>query len=443
MRQYESTIDRVRDLMGPGNPVPADKVAGSWDDQLGQQGYQRIVAATGAGGGPAADTGTSAGRSRPSRLPGGLSPRGGKAWRILAPAGAGLAVVGLAVGITVAAGSHAAKPGTGGPAGKGADRSARVAADMPPWYVALSENSAIQVIATVHSSQTGQVLTQLPLPINLARGLGLADEPSGNAFLIYGGTPGGEGATYLLTVSADGRSAKLRRLPLVLVPPRSKWLVEGIAISPDGKQLAATLEQAGNSLKTRAEIRVYSLTGGPTRTWAAPSDPGSAFSPVWTGADQLTFVWQDHLYGSAQYFYLGNSEVRVLNTSAPGRDFVTDSTVISFETGKNSLIQTAGAGPADSPLAVALINVTSVGGSGTELLQLDEVSAASSVGKVLVSESRSYQGEVQEGLISAKCQVLGVAADGAMLAEDGGFGEIVDGTFTPLPHNSGVFAAAW
>jgi hypothetical protein len=225
--------------------------------------------------------------------------------------------------------------------------------------------------------------------------------------------------------------------------------VESVAISPDGSQLAALLEQEGKSLKTHGEIRVYSLTGGPTRTWTAPSDPGIAFSPAWTGSGQLSFVWQDQLYGSAAYLYGGRSQVRVLDTSAPGGNLLASTVIatggdmISTAPSSVGFIQSAGAGIADSPLVVAAPKDTSFGGHGTETLQLVELSATGSVLKVLVSNSKTYADEKQEGLISARCQVLAVAADGAMLAESPNFGEILNGTFTPLPHSAGVFAAAW
>jgi hypothetical protein len=436
MKQNDSTIDRVRELMAPANPVPPASGAGSWDDELGRRAYQRIVATTGTGDGELAAAGAGIGgrRSRPAGSP---SQRGGRARRFLAPVGAGLAVVGLAVGITVAVGSHSGGRGPGSPAGKHAP----LTAGMPPFYVTLSQDADLAIVASVHASRTGQPLTHVVIGTPGSGGLGITAEPSGRDFLIYSGLSRSPGyvATFLLQVSQDGKSARLQRLRLMLVPRGSNDWVEGIAVSPDGKQLAEVLAPGTGTLNVHAEIRVLSLTGGATRTWTAPADPGEAWSPVWTGPGQLTFVWQHNLQGNAAYFYLGKSEVRVLDTSAPGHNFLLGSKVIATETGRLSLIQSVGAGPADSPLDAAVIRVTSIGGSGTETLQLDELSGT----KVLTSSSASYSGEAQEGGISARCQILGVAPDGAMLAENGEFGEIVDGTFTPLPHNSGVFAAAW
>jgi hypothetical protein len=428
MNQHSSTIDRVRQLMAPGNPAPPGTAAGSWDDELGRQAYQRIVATSGI-----VDSGPAAVGGRRSRQADHQSPWRARAWRILAPVSAGLVVAGLAVGLTVATGSHSGQPGARTPAGEDAP----VTAGMPPLYVTLSQDAGFSVIASVHSSQTGKVLSQVTIgPIGSGL-IGIAAEPSGRAFIVYRGI-----ATYLLRVSDGGRSARLQQLRLALVPRGSNEWVEGIAVSPSGTKLAAVLQPPTGTLTTHAEIRVYSLTGGPTRTWTAPADPGEAWSPVWTGPAELTFVWQDHLYGNAQYFYLGNSEIRALDTSAPGNNFLR-STVIAKETGKLSLIQSAGAGQADSPLAAAVTSVTSVGGTGTEILRLEELSATGSVTKILTSSTTSYSGESQEGGISSSCQIMGVAADGAMLAKSPHFGRIVDGTFTPLPHNSGVFAAAW
>jgi hypothetical protein len=444
MSQQSSTIDRVRQLMEPGNPAPAGTAAGSWDDEQGQQAYRRIVAITGTGdGGSGSTTGAALRRQRGRHLLDGGSSASWRSWRssrTLAPVAAGLAVVALVVSLAVVGGSHSTRPG--GP-GKGGTK---VTTDMPSFYVTLSQDpSTTEVFASVHSSDTGQVLSQVAVGSLGLGGAGIAAEPSGHAFFIYQGLPGRrhELATFLLRVSDGGRSAKLQRLRFALVPRGSNDWVEGIAVSADGKHLAAVLQPGSGSLQTHPQIRVYSLTGGATQTWTAPGDAGSAWSPVWTGSTELTFVWQDHLRGSASNFYIGRSEVRVLTTRAPGHNFLLDSTVIATETTNLSMIQTAGAGPADSPLAAAVIQVTSIGGHGTETLQLDELSGTGAVTKVLTSNSTSYSGELQEGGISSRCQILGVAADGAMLAESPHLGRIVDGRFTPLAHSAGVFAAAW
>jgi hypothetical protein len=431
MNQQSSTIDRVRQLMGPGNPVPAGTTAGSWDDKQGQQAYQRIVAMTGAGDGT---HGWLGGPARPAR----------RAWRVLAPAGAGLAVVALVAGLIIVGGSHAKQPDAKPPL----SAAGTIASKVPAFYVTISGGSrgyASEMVAQVHSSQTGQILSQVAVGKLLGGvGNGVAAEPSPGDFLIWKtlGSPTGEVVTWQLSVSRDGRSLKLMHLPLVLLPRGSRDYVEGAAVSPDGSQVAAVLSPSSNSLAVHDAIRVYPLAGGATRTWTAPRDPGLAWSPVWTSDHQLTFVWQDHLRGSAEYFYVGRSQVRVLDTSAPGHNLLA-ARVLATEGGKFSLIQSLGAGSGDSPVVVAAIHVTSLGGHGTQTRQLAELSPSGSIMKVVAGNSVSYSSLEQEGLLSASCQVFATTPDGAMLAENPDFGRIVNGKFSPLADSAGTFSAAW
>jgi hypothetical protein len=459
MKQHDSTVERIRDLMAAGNPAPTGSTAVSSDDEQKQHAYQRIIAATqnSSGSGVIADTAVRNRRAGRRRLSGGLSTPGGRAWRGLAPLAAGLAVAALVVGLTVVGGSHSARPGTG----TSADETDPTASGVPQFYLTLANsggNGLTAPVVAVHSSQTGQVISRLEVGDHRGFVEGIAAEPPGRTFLayesIYTGTRKGnptgdkEVVLYRLRVSRDGHAIRSQRLRMVLMPPGShEWLM-GVAVSPDGSELAAAFSRGpSGSLTSHAAIRVYSLTGGGTKTWTAPGRLGTVFSPVWTSDHQLTFVWQDHLRGSAVYFYLGRSQVRVLNTSTPGHSLLA-SKVVMTEGGKFSLIQSLGAGSADSPVVVAVIHVTSLGGQGTETRQLVELSASASAGKVLVSTSHRYSGLQQEGLLSATCQVLGVTPAGAMLAESPHFGLIVNGKFTPVGHTAtgppaGVYAAAW
>jgi hypothetical protein len=444
VRQQNSNIDRVRQIMAPGNPVPESVASGAWNDEQGRQAHQRIMAVVQDTPGDAAPETASWGSAGDRRLPRGPAAPGRRFWRGMAPVAAGLAVVGLVAGLTLVGGSHPTRPGTGVPVSEGSFAASKV----PAYYVTLGFNAvpggvANEVLAEVHSSKTGQVLSYVA--VGTLGGLvgGVAAEPSHGDFLLYRTLNSGEVVTSVLHVSSDGRSVKLQHSPLVLEPSGSKELVQGIAVSPDGSKVAAVLMRGpANSLKTQGAIRVYSMTGGATRTWTAPRDPGSAWTPVWSSNRQLTFVWQDHLHGSARYFYVGRSEVRVLDTSAAGHSLLS-STVLPTEGAGLTLFQSLGAGSADSPVVVAVIAVTSLGGHGTEDRQLMEMSASGSVMKIVSTNSVKYSGLEQEGLLSAQCQVFAETPDGAMLADNPNFGMIVDGKFTPLAHSTGDWAAAW
>jgi hypothetical protein len=235
---------------------------------------------------------------------------------------------------------------------------------MPRFFaeLGLNANSSETLFAAVHDSQTGQQLSQISVPGVFGTSPNIAADGSDRTFIINATrpTPNGKNgvtALYRLRVAADGQSEKLTRLPVNLLPAGSNDVVDGIAVSPDGTSLAVGLQlyksAAGNSLDSHGEIALYSLTGGPTRTWTAPGDAtASPWSLVRIGASKLAFVWQDQLKGSAAYFFTGRSQIRVLDTSAPGHDLLA-SRVLLQGGGKLGFIQSAGVGPDGSPINVA------------------------------------------------------------------------------------------
>jgi hypothetical protein len=317
--------------------------------------------------------------------------------------------------------------------------------------VALSQPGlAGHLVATVHNSQTGRVLSYIRVPGPFLGLPSISTDGSDRAFVItqprQGPDHGKVTALYRLRVSADGRSEKLARLPVNL-PAASNEVIDSTAVSPDGSQLAVGLQSykgTPSGLNSRGEIVVYSLTGGPTRTWTAPGDvPALPFSLDWISKSQIAFVWQDQLKGSATYFFTGRSQVRVLDTSAPGHALLA-SRVLLNGGGKLGFIQSASVGPDGSPINVATFRVTSIGGSGTATMVLAQVSPNGSVNKAFATYTRSYSGLPQEGKVTTPCQVLATDTTGQnTLATCPAFGRIDDGAFTALAHGSAEFGAAW
>lgn len=438
MRYQRDSVDRVRSMMGPGNPVPRNAPVDSWHDPHGQETRDRIVALAG----PDADNAPSLpGRAR-SRLPGSLLPGSGRFRRVITPVAAGLAVAGLITGLTLAVGSAQDRPAAGAPAATAA------VSGMPRFYVTLSSpGTSGAIIAEVHASGTGQVLDQARAGF-FGDGEGITADGSDRTFLIYasiGQTNQAVGLS-VLTVSPNGHVMHLQRLPRILLPANSQNVIDGIAVSPDGKKLAVALQVNKNEdvLNPRGEIVVYSLTGGATQTWTAPRDVAVPWNPVWTGGSrQLTFLWQDHLKGTV-FFFTGRSQVRVLDTAAPGRKLLASS-VIAAGGGKLGFIQAALAGPDDTPvIAAAFRDVPSAGASGTALLKLVSLSPSGTVTKVFASHAIAYHSQAQMAKIDTNCHVLGIDATGQhTLASCPNFGRIDNGTFTLLPRNSGEWAAAW
>jgi len=437
MKYGQDTVDRVRSIMAPGNPVPGGGLPDSQREPRRQETHDRILA--GARADPPAPP-----RPPGAGGPGGWRPRGGRAWRVIAPVAAGLAVAGLVTGLTLAAGSP---PPVRGPA-----TGALATADqgMPRFYVTLtSPGQSGRIYAEVHASQTGQVLSRVKVGF-LGNGMGISAYPSGRAFVIDAAAKNDNLhdriVLYLLRVSADGHSTTLTRLPLVLLPAGSPDVVDGIAVSPDGTKLAVALQvnQNPNVLNPRGEIVVYSLAGGATQTWTAPGDKAVPWNPAWTGGGRyLTFVWQDQLTGT-QWFFAGRSQVRRLDTAASGRNLLASQVLVTGG-GQVGYIQAASAGPGDAPIIAAVFQVPSTGSSGIARLRLVALSPGTgAVAQVFARHAVGYSGQFQEGKAVAGCQVLGADPTGQhALTYCPDLARIDHGVLTPLPHDSGVVAAAW
>jgi hypothetical protein len=321
---------------------------------------------------------------------------------------------------------------------------------LPRFYVTLSSpGQSGQIIAEVHASQTGRVLSQADAGF-VGNGISISADQSDRAFVIAAAASDNvkndEVVLYRLLVSASGSSVAVSRLPLVLLPLNSPDIVDGIAVSPDGTKLAVALQVNANpnAADPRGEIVVYSLTGGVTQTWTAAGDKAVPWDPAWAGGSRfLTFVWQDQLTGS-QWFFTGRSEVRRLDTAAQGRNLLASQVLVTGG-GQTGFIQSASAGRGDSPIIAAVFQVPSIGGSGTARMRLVALSAATgAITQVFARHDVAYSGQQQEGTAVASCQVLGSDPTGQhTLVYCPGFGRIDNGVLTPLAHISAVFAAAW
>ena len=424
---YHDAIDRVRSIMAAANPVPDDAHEGSAADPRGLETLNRVLA----------QPPDHAGQARPRRPP----AANRRVKRVIAPLGACLAVAGLVTGLTLVAQSPKApvhRPATGAPTA--------AQQGTPRYYVMLSSGGLSgNLLAAVHSSQTGRVLSRIRVPGAFSILPSIAADGSDRSYIITS-TLQGVTALYRLRVSAGGRSEKLARLPVNLPLAGSNHVIDSTAVSPDGRELAVALQRTRSpgNLDSRGEIVVHSLTGGPTRTWTAPGDvPALPFSLDWISKNQLAFTWQDQLKGSATYFFTGRSQIRVLDTSAPGRDLLA-SRVLLNGGGKLGFIQSASVGPDGSPINVATFRVTSIGGSGTASMLLAQVSPSRAVNKTFAAYTRTYSGLPQEGTVTTPCQVLATDATGQhTLATCPYFGRIDDGVFTQLAHSSADFGAAW
>jgi hypothetical protein len=271
----------------------------------------------------------------------GQARRARRAW--VTPLAAAAAIVVVAVA-SATAGSWLARSGparSAHPAGvtQGASGSsstvpqqvtgARTFAGVPPYYVAVENQSLAEVRATATGATLAKIATSTPF----VAVTGAADD---RTFVldaqrqVMGPTVlwPDQPKFYLLELSASGAEKSFTELALPALP--KGIAVTGLALSPDGSKLAVEVDTGGTSNQPLLEIRVYTLATGAYRTWSAPglTDPGDAGGFTGSGVDgaasiswaagsrTLAFRWR------TQSFTVG---VSLLDTAASGDSLLADS----------------------------------------------------------------------------------------------------------------------
>jgi hypothetical protein len=236
--------------------------------------------------------------------------------RLLAPLAAAVAVIAVIATPFVLSGrgSHPAWPSTRTGVPIRLNRSG-----VPPYYLVMSSATSQ---AEIRDTATGATVATVRLPGPFARlfdATGAADNwtfvlvvydskdlPTGRVPLKY----------YLAQFSPRTDRVTLQRLPIP--SPPSDWLPEGLALSPNGRELAiAQLESANNRFSVK--VSVYSLATGQVQVWRASSRyqifNGNA-SLSWSSTGMLAF----NSYSTPKA-----SGVWLLNTASAGGSLFSDS----------------------------------------------------------------------------------------------------------------------
>ncbi len=254
---------------------------------------------------PVGDPGRSRGGSRSSA----------SVWaRRLAPLGAALAVVAVAIAmVTLGQAVHkSAAPPRPAPTGPGpvqagpAAASYAAAGQVPPYYVSIESHGNPNFnpsYAVVRSTATGSALgtisaagggTVVTATASADDRTFVLDEqpwvpPQSHANQFF------EPRTFILfRLDASGQPGTLTRLSMS-VP--SGALMTGFALSPDASQLAIAVEPNNDKADPGLQqIRLYSLATGAERTWSADGTigfgPDDARSLSWTADERtLAFDW--------------------------------------------------------------------------------------------------------------------------------------------------------
>ncbi len=297
----------------------------------------------------------------------------------------------------------------------------------PPYYVVIDHG---QPDVEVRASATGDPLSTAQLPhasqITPAATRVTADG-NDRTFVIaetWGLTAQLYTQFYLLHVSGGGRSAQITSSP---VPPLSApEELDGMAASPDGRELAITIEQ--NNTPNAGSVEIVSMaTGAIQRTWSTGNN-GQPLAVSWADGDSELGVWNLETPGT------GDSGLWVLNTTAPATTLAAGRLVLPKITANGTIYQAALLTPGGTT-AIAQINETSDGATGVVVVSL----STKAITQVLYTK-----------MLATGDGLLAIDPTGNYLLVQGemsGFGRLDGSTFTPLPlpadNDGSAYSAAW
>jgi hypothetical protein len=262
--------------------------------------------------------------------------------RRLAPLGAALAVVAVAVAMVVVgrvAREPAPAPEAGmsppGPVTAGPPVSSYVASgQVPRYFVAIESRGNPNYnpsYAVVRATVTGAALATIPASAAHGTVVAVTAAADDRTFVLdeqtFVATDSNADqffeprAFYLIRLDASGRPGTPTRLPMTVPGGET---VTGSALSPDGSKLAVAVEP--NSVKNDPnlqQIRVYTLATGAVRTWSGDGTigfgPDDARSLSWTDDERtLAFSWAAADAGI-------HTGVRLLDVETGGGSLLADS----------------------------------------------------------------------------------------------------------------------
>ena len=222
-----------------------------------------------------------------------------------------------------------------------------VTAAIPRYYVALVNGTAgPETKAVVGDDQTGRTVAVL----NPAAGQsfdGVTGAADDRTFVVMNyanstqptqraGSRAGFVATWYLLRIAPGtaRPAQLTKLPIKPMVAH----VSGLALSPDGRELAV-MWQPAIQVDAATHLAVYSMSSGAVlRTWSTRYNLNMSYGP---GANAEALAWVDggrsldfRWIAPADYRWVGSpgptvaNTIRAINVTAPGGDLLADSRVV-------------------------------------------------------------------------------------------------------------------
>jgi hypothetical protein len=298
---------------------------------------------------------------------------------------------------------------------------------MPEYYVSASHSA---LVADVRGSATGAVLSTVALPgwadPKLTQVAAAGDDRT-FVLALAGDRPTVFG---VLRVSADGQPGRLSMLRVAPLPAGAS--VNGLAVSPDGRELAVAVQLDGGQ---RGELTVLPLSGGAARTWTS-AQAGMPWSVSWAeGGRELGFFWQAG-GPSSGFADRSSSGFWVLNVAAPGHGLLSGRRVVPGSAGSDD-VQSALLTP-DGGTVIASVTYDGLAsvGKGTVVSGIVALSARTGhVLRTLLTERAPYSADPgRAGYYSTPCSLGAVDATGQhLLVSCDSFGRLDRGRFTPLP----------
>ena len=244
-----------------------------------------------------------------------------------APLAAAALVTALALTLVLLRQAGDPRPGTTVPAS-----SPSAAASIPRYYVALAQtgSTSSQLKAVVGDDRTGRTVAVLN-PTASRNFYGVTGAADDRTFVVMNYTGTTKQTTWYLLRLTPGAAhpTQLTKLPMKPLVAH----VAGLALSPDGRELAVMWRTATTQTNAVTYLAVYSMSSGAVlHTWITKGDNINAIGGgangeglAWVGGDRsIDFRWTV-IKGGAHPSE--TNTVRRIDVTAPGGDLLADSRV--------------------------------------------------------------------------------------------------------------------
>jgi hypothetical protein len=219
-----------------------------------------------------------------------------------------------------------------GSSAAGASAPASAPASIPRYYVALAYtgSTSSQLKAVVGDDRTGAAIAVLN-PSGSQNFYGVTGAADDRTFVVLNYTATTKQTSwYLLRVTPGAaHPTQLSKLPIKPLVAQ----VAGLALSPDGRELAVMWRTATTNTNAVTYLAVYSMASGAVlHTWITKGDNLNAIAGgangeglTWVNGDRsVDFRWRTEMDGPDLSF---TDTVRSIDVSAPGNDLLADSRI--------------------------------------------------------------------------------------------------------------------